>query len=168
MGHPVFSKSCLDCPKTYGRTPFQTPSAILGPPGGHFGFCKRCGIKGCERVPPSPLGWYYYLSGHKAAQLNMTLEAGTKGKRFVREEMKIMLITLPTTAMPAPASLLEQFDLKSSTCYQKIFQIECLRVFLKAQYRPCEYLVHKYLDSPIYGCVFIPCRNMTVGDVLVH
>ena len=39
-------------------TPFQTPSAILGPPGGHLGFCRRCGVAGGERVPPLPLGWY--------------------------------------------------------------------------------------------------------------
>ena len=24
-----------------------------------FGFCRRCGIEGSERVPPSPLGWYW-------------------------------------------------------------------------------------------------------------
>ena len=36
----------------------QTPLAILGPTGGHFGFCRRCGIAGGERVPPLPLGWY--------------------------------------------------------------------------------------------------------------
>ena len=35
----------------------QTPSAILGPPGGYIGFCGRCRR---QRVPPSPLGWYYY------------------------------------------------------------------------------------------------------------
>ena len=22
--------------------------------------CRRCGVAGAERVPPSPLGWYYY------------------------------------------------------------------------------------------------------------
>ena len=27
-------------------TPFQTPLAILGPPGGHFGFCRRCRVAG--------------------------------------------------------------------------------------------------------------------------
>ena len=38
----------------------QTPSAILGPPSVHFGFPRRCGIAGGERVPPSPLGWYTF------------------------------------------------------------------------------------------------------------
>ena len=42
----LFSKSCLECPKTYGLTPFQFPSAILGPPGSHFGFCRRCSVAG--------------------------------------------------------------------------------------------------------------------------
>ena len=36
------------------KNPFQTPPAILGPPGGHFGFCRRCDIAGSERVPPLP------------------------------------------------------------------------------------------------------------------
>ena len=27
----LFCESCLKCPKTQGQTPFQTPSAILGP-----------------------------------------------------------------------------------------------------------------------------------------
>ena len=36
----LFSESCLGCPKTQGKTPFQTPSALLGPSGGHFGFCR--------------------------------------------------------------------------------------------------------------------------------
>ena len=28
--------------------------------GGHFGFCRRCGIAcGEQRVPPAPLGWYF-------------------------------------------------------------------------------------------------------------
>ena len=26
--------------------------------GGHFGFWRRCGVAGGERVPPAPLGWY--------------------------------------------------------------------------------------------------------------
>ena len=34
------------------------PSAILGAPGGHFGFCRQCGVAGSERVPPAPLGLY--------------------------------------------------------------------------------------------------------------
>ena len=55
----LFSESCLKWPITLGWTPFQTPSAILGPPGGHFGFCRRCGVAGGERVPPAPLGWYF-------------------------------------------------------------------------------------------------------------
>ena len=37
----LFSESCSECPITLGWTPFHTPSAILGPPGGHFGFCRR-------------------------------------------------------------------------------------------------------------------------------
>ena len=57
----LFSESCLECPKTQGQTLFQIPSAILGPPGGHFGFCRRCGIAGGERVPPQSLGWYSIL-----------------------------------------------------------------------------------------------------------
>ena len=40
-------------------TYLQTPLAILGPPGCHFGFGRRCGVAGSERVPPSPLGWYF-------------------------------------------------------------------------------------------------------------
>ena len=48
----------LECPKTQEQTPFQTPSAILGPPGGHFDFCRRCGVACGERLPPSLLGWY--------------------------------------------------------------------------------------------------------------
>ena len=42
------------------QKPFQTSLAILGPTGGHFGFCRRCGVAGVERVPPAPLGWYLY------------------------------------------------------------------------------------------------------------
>ena len=34
----LFSESWPERPKSSGYTPFQTPSAILGPPGGHFGF----------------------------------------------------------------------------------------------------------------------------------
>ena len=56
----LFSESCLKWPITLGWTPFQTPSAILGPPGGHFGFCRRCGVAGGERVPLAPLGWYSF------------------------------------------------------------------------------------------------------------
>ena len=36
----------------------NSKSAILGPTGGHFGFCRRCGVAGGEQVPPAPLGWY--------------------------------------------------------------------------------------------------------------
>ena len=39
---------------------FQTLSAILGPPSGHFGFCRRGGVAGGELVPSAPLGWYCY------------------------------------------------------------------------------------------------------------
>ena len=35
-------------------------AALIAEPGpdpvGHF--CRRCGVKGGEQVPPSPLGWY--------------------------------------------------------------------------------------------------------------
>merc|ERR1712208_38932 len=55
----LFRESCLKCPITQGWTPFQTPSTILGAPGGHFGFCRPCGVAGGERVPPAPLGWYF-------------------------------------------------------------------------------------------------------------
>ena len=65
----LFSESCLECPKTWGLTPFQTPSAILGPTGGHFGFCRRCSVAGGERVPPSPLGWY--LAGKERENSNI-------------------------------------------------------------------------------------------------
>ena len=34
-----------------GFTPFQTPLAILGPPSGHFGFCRQCSIAGGKQVP---------------------------------------------------------------------------------------------------------------------
>ena len=36
----LFRESWRKRPKTWGKTPFQTPSAILGPPGGHFGFLR--------------------------------------------------------------------------------------------------------------------------------
>ena len=26
----------------------------------HFGFCRRCGVAGGKRAPPSPLGWYFF------------------------------------------------------------------------------------------------------------
>ena len=35
--------------------------AILGPPGGHFGFCRQCHVAGGDRVPPLPLGWYFNI-----------------------------------------------------------------------------------------------------------
>ena len=28
----------------------------------HFGFSRRCGVAGGERVPPAPLGWYLFES----------------------------------------------------------------------------------------------------------
>ena len=48
-------------PKNLEVDTFPDPSAILGPPGSHIGFCRRCGVAGGERVPPSPLGWYLLL-----------------------------------------------------------------------------------------------------------
>ena len=33
---------------TAGHYFFQTPSTFLGPPCGHFGFCRRCGVAGGE------------------------------------------------------------------------------------------------------------------------
>ena len=39
-------------PKNLGVDTFPDPV-------GHFGFCRRCGVAGAERVPPSPLGWYF-------------------------------------------------------------------------------------------------------------
>ena len=41
--------------KTRGRHLSHTPSAILGPPSGHFGFYIRCSVADGERVPPAPL-----------------------------------------------------------------------------------------------------------------
>ena len=59
------------------RTPknlqtFSDPVGHLGPPGGHFGFCRRCGVAGGERVPPSPLGWY--CQAQLKLQLQLKLE----------------------------------------------------------------------------------------------
>ena len=32
----------------------------MGPPSGHFGFCRWFGVAGGEQVPPAaPLGWYF-------------------------------------------------------------------------------------------------------------
>ena len=36
----LFGKSCSGSPIIQGFTYFQTPSAILGPPGSHFGFLR--------------------------------------------------------------------------------------------------------------------------------
>ena len=38
---------------------FPDPLAILEPPIGHFGLCRRCGVTGGEWGPLAPLGWYY-------------------------------------------------------------------------------------------------------------
>ena len=35
------------------------PVGHFGAPWRPFGFCRRCGVAGGERVPPSPLGWYF-------------------------------------------------------------------------------------------------------------
>ena len=57
----LFCKSWWECQKTWECTPFQTPSATLGPPSNHFGFWRRCGVAGSERVTPAPLDWYFKL-----------------------------------------------------------------------------------------------------------
>ena len=49
-------------PKNQGVDTFPDPVGHLGPPGGHFGYCRRCGVAGDERAPPSPLGWYSLYS----------------------------------------------------------------------------------------------------------
>ena len=61
-------------PNDLGVHPFPDPVGHLGSPGGYFGLlrfswkewsnqavrcCRRCGVAGGERVPPSPLGWYF-------------------------------------------------------------------------------------------------------------
>ena len=45
-------------PKIQEQTSFQTLSAILGLPRGHFVFCKQCDVAGGERMPLVLLGWY--------------------------------------------------------------------------------------------------------------
>ena len=40
----------------------RTQSAICGPPSSHVGFCRLYGVAGGERMPPAPLGWYFYNS----------------------------------------------------------------------------------------------------------
>ena len=52
----LHSKSWRECPKTYSWTPFQTPSAILGPPGGRFGFCSWL-----ARVPGAARMVFFYI-----------------------------------------------------------------------------------------------------------
>ena len=42
----------------------KEPVGCFGAPGGHFGFWRQCGVAGGQRVPPSPLGWYWYLHIH--------------------------------------------------------------------------------------------------------
>ena len=46
-------------PKNLGVDTFPDPVGHFRSPGGHFGFCRQCGVAGGERVPPSPLGWYF-------------------------------------------------------------------------------------------------------------
>ena len=47
----LFSESCLERPKIQGQTPFQTPSAILGPPGGHFGLAGGAALQAVSERP---------------------------------------------------------------------------------------------------------------------
>ena len=48
-----------DVPENLKLGPCSDLSASFWPPGGHFGFCRRCGVAGGERVPPLLLGWYF-------------------------------------------------------------------------------------------------------------
>ena len=38
------------------KDPFQPPTAIFRPPGGHLGFCSLGGVVGGEQVPQVSLG----------------------------------------------------------------------------------------------------------------
>ena len=60
------------------RAAFQR-SAIFGPPDGHFGFCRRCGVAGGERMPPSLLGWY---SNKKSAVHTFIVQTFFKPLKF--------------------------------------------------------------------------------------
>ena len=51
-------------PKYLGVDVFPVPVGPFGAPGSYFGF-HSCGVAGGERVPPSPLGWYYKTKGSR-------------------------------------------------------------------------------------------------------
>ena len=55
----LFKQKLLRIPKYLGVDTFPDSVGHFGAPCGHFGFCRRCGVAGGERVPPSPLGWYF-------------------------------------------------------------------------------------------------------------
>ena len=67
-----------------GLDPFPDYVCHFWPPGGHFGFCRRCGVAGGERVPPAPLGWYFLLIITKS-------RFGTHLKTKQNEELTILL-----------------------------------------------------------------------------
>ena len=59
------------------RSPNQTfisaPSVIFGPPGGHFGFFRRYGVAGVERVPLAEIGCYFEKFLNQSSFLYHTL-----------------------------------------------------------------------------------------------
>ena len=89
--------------------PFLDPVAILGPPGGHFRFCRRCSIAGgaalqavseCprhaggERVPPAPLGWYVIFM-----LVKQKLTAGCCWTLFLTRWVFVPLMKSPQVSM---------------------------------------------------------------------
>ena len=69
----LFSKSGSKWPITQGWTPFQTPSAILGPPGGHFGFCR-----------------WFYVSHRRSARIKKLIS-----RNLIRAPNNLGLDTFP-------------------------------------------------------------------------
>ena len=55
----LICKSWRKAQKPKGWQLLQTTSAIVGPPSGHFGFCRLCSVAGSERLSPALLGWFY-------------------------------------------------------------------------------------------------------------